>query len=132
MKEIKIVVDRDSVAMGDDVFSHQVEIVIPVTCSIKELIDVAREKCPLASIRGGKATWFVYAGIVPGVNIAVLAQQWESPKFLIDQTMEVKELFVGIEKAVTFRYWCQASPNAVYDALKSKTELPDKYGRKNI
>ena len=130
MKEITIVVDTDSVAAGDDIFSHQVEIVIPVSRSVKELVDVAKEKCPLASIKGGKATWFVYAGIGNWVNIAVLAHQWESPQFLIDQTIEVKNLFTGIEKSVTFKYWCQASPNAVYDALKSNTELPDRYSNK--
>jgi len=129
MTNIAVLVDRDSVHPGDDYSSHEVEIEISESMRTSELLQLAKETCPLANISGGKATWFAYAGYwINRKNIAVLPQQWTSPKFLLDESLLASELFEGVEKIITFRYWCQIDPDVIYKALETNSELPDKYG----
>jgi hypothetical protein len=79
----------------------------------------------LARIAGGKATWIVETG----KPVAVVAQQWKSPKFLIDPATPVTDYLLagGTQRTFFFRYWCQVSPPIVFDCLRLGRPLPDKY-----
>ena len=123
-----VVVDRDSVAAGDDTTSHACTIDIETRRSVTDLIAEARRACPLASIAGGRATWLVdMAGPARGC-IGVVAQQWDAPKLLVPGCTTIAEYFGSAEASVFFRYWCQADPDAVFEALRGGHELPSRYG----
>jgi hypothetical protein len=144
---------RDSVCAGDDIESHDRPFTVPLYASMPELIRLATNACGLPSISGDKATWIVKAGGKDGTPIAVVAQQWEEPRLLLPGTTTVQIIFgehkwvlflkylrhacgIGIkdgaqENKLTlfFRYWCQANPDAVFNALMSNSPLPSPYDR---
>ena len=121
---IAVSVDRDSVAAGDDTDSHAATADVSVSCNVTELVDAALRACRLASISGGNATWLVDAG---GTCIGVIAQQWSRPKFIVAEHTRVTDVFTGKDKAIYFRYWCQADPDAVFEAVRSGQPLPPRY-----
>ena len=125
MPEIKI--NRDSVHAGDDMESHLVSITVDESTIIQDLLSQALTKCSLPSIYGGKATWFVYADTEPRRYLAVVAQQWSNPKFLVQKTDSVVSVFTSFPESIIFRYWCQSDPDEVYDALANNKELPSRY-----
>ncbi|MFG6488660.1 hypothetical protein ACG04R_18390 [Roseateles sp. BYS78W] len=120
--------DRDSVSAGDDCQLHEVAFAVPPQASVQELVRIALTACRLASIAGGQATWIVQAGGYGGSPLAVVAQQWAAPRFLAPAGETVERFFSGCEPRVFFRYWCQADPQTVFDALAAGTPLPARHG----
>jgi hypothetical protein len=144
---------RDSVCAGDDIESHDRPFTAPPHASISELIRLATNACGLPGISGDKATWIVKAGGRDGKPIAVVAQQWEEPRLLVPATTTVQSIFgehklilflkylrhacgIGIKDGAQehkltlfFRYWCQANPDTVFNALMSNSPLPSPYDR---
>jgi hypothetical protein len=117
---IQITVDRDSVCAGDDCVSHEARFTIAASSNVLELLAEAWSACPLASIAGGQATWLI--DVAGSDNcIGVIAQQWNQPNLLIPPETMVGDLFRGEEPRLYFRYWCQASPDAVLGALQTRT-----------
>ena len=94
---------------------------------MSELIHQAKKACELPGISGGKATWIVEAGGYDGMPIAVVAQQWDEARALIPSSTTVESLFASREKQLFFKYWCQADPETVFDALLSNSPLPSRY-----
>lgn len=120
-------VDRDSVCAGDDCESHEASFKASPTQDIMAFLEAAMRSSPLAGIAGGNATWLIdIAGYGKGC-IGVMAQQWSSPQLLIPEQTMVGDLFGTEKPAVHFRYWCQANPEAVLEALKSGNVLPSRY-----
>lgn len=107
--------------------SHERSFAIAPETTVIELIDAALEACTPASISGGRATWIVQAGGSGGRAVAVVAQQWDSPRLLVPDARTAAQLFSEGEKAIFFRYWCQADPEAVYAALANGEPLPARY-----
>jgi hypothetical protein len=124
---VTLKVDRDSVHAGDDMSSHQISIDIDENMNMEELLNLASKKCVLPTIYGGKATWFAYLESEPKIFLGVLAQQWKSPKFLVNSTTTVEEICTKEPAKLIFRYWCQADPELVFKALINNTELPSRY-----
>ena len=123
---IQITADRDSVCAGDDCDSHEAKFLVAATCSAQELLVVAWQACPLAGIAGGRATWLI--DVASSENcIGVMAQQWLKPKLLVPPETTAAELFNGREQSLYFRYWCQSDPDAVLEAVRSGTPLPNRY-----
>lgn len=112
---LTVVADRDSVCAGDDIDPHRATFVLPPTATVSELVAAARRACPLASIAGGQATWLIDVG-VPARCIGVIAQQWPSPRFVVDDG-SASTLFGDGARLVYFRYRLQADPDAVLQAL---------------
>jgi hypothetical protein len=125
---LRLAVDRDSVAAGDDGESHRAEVVVDAACTVPELVAAARRACPLAGIQGGKATWIVDVGGAVREAIAVVAEQWREPKLLVAPATTAATLFTDRAPALYFRYWCQADPDAVFAALRDGRVLPSRYG----
>lgn len=122
-----ITADRDSVCAGDDCDSHERTFSAPLQASIPELIQLANSACRLASVAGGSATWIVEAGGCGGTPIAVVAQQWDQPRLLVQGDETVESLFKEHKSKLFFKYWCQADPEAVFNALGANMPLPDRY-----
>jgi hypothetical protein len=127
-----ITVDRDSVCAGDDFESHERSFAAPLNAPVPELIQLAINACVLAEIAGGNATWIVEAGGYDGKPIAVVAQQWKEPRLLVPETATAEGIFDGHKPKLFFKYWSQANPDAVFDALASNRPLPNRYGKKSI
>lgn len=124
-----ITADRDSVCAGDDIESHDRPFTAPLYASVPELIRLATNACGLPGISGDKATWIVKAGGRDGKPIAVVAQQWEEPRLLVPGTTTVQRIFGEHKLILFFRYWCQANPDTVFNALMSNSPLPSPYDR---
>ena len=121
-------VDRDSVCAGDDSDPHSAVFATSAQATVAELVAQARRASPLASIAGGKATWLIDTD-GPGKGcIGVIAQQWDEPRLLVPQDTTVAALFGQREASVFFRYWCQADPDQVFEALRTGRELPPSSG----
>lgn len=124
LNPIHIILDRDSVCAGDDVYSHSAEFDMDSGATITDLLKKVRKIGFLALIQGGKATWVISD---TRTEIAVIAQQWSSPKFLIDENTEICDLNMnGDAVKFYFKYFTQQDPEIVYNErllIKSKTQL---------
>lgn len=121
-----IIVWRDSVAAGDDIFApHAIKIKVDNNESIETTLGKILASHYLPSIQGDKATW-----IVVGKNsLAVVAQQWSKPHFLVEAVTPTCNLIEFTnEHHLDFRYWCQVEPNEVVACLEQGKPLPDRYG----
>lgn len=120
-------VQRDSVCAGDDVDApHATRFELALADSIDEAVSLVVQSGYLACIAGGKATWIVEAA---GKPLAVVAQQWASPKFLGDSTARLSDCLSPNDTTLFFRYWCQVDASNVFNCLKLGKPLPDRYGR---
>src|SRR5580765_2603986 len=77
-------VERDSVCVADDTEApHAKRFAFQPKDTLTEALSAIVEARYLANVARGKATWIVEAA---GKPLAVVAQQWRSPKFLIKPT----------------------------------------------
>jgi hypothetical protein len=125
---LKVTVERDSVCAGDDVDApHSESIWTRQDCTLAHVLECIRDMGYLARISGGRATWIVESNR----PLAVMAQQWNSPRFLVaPETRLVDCADLSGRRSLFFRYWCQVDPGVVFDCLAIGQPLPDKYGRK--
>jgi hypothetical protein len=105
---------------------HEVVFSFSSSSTVLDLLNVAWRACPLAGIAGGQATWLIDVGN-SDTCIGVMAQQWSQPKLFIAPDTNASDLFISGEPSLYFRYWCQSDPGAVFDALQSKTPLPNRH-----
>lgn len=113
---------------GDDLDPpHEARFSIEAKDTLAEIISAIVGARYLASIVGGRATWIVEAA---GETLAVVAQQWESPKFLVDPTgpVDTDDLSEG-STGLYFRHRGQADPRAVFESLRTGRPLPDRHDR---
>jgi hypothetical protein len=114
-----ITVDRSSVAMGDDVLPHAQTIDVPAETSLADIVTDLLGQRFLASIAGGKATWI----LVADRPLAVVAQQWDEPRFLVDSSRPIGSFGVeGSGVSLMFRYWMQRDPDYVFGELLAGRE----------
>jgi hypothetical protein len=107
-------VDRDSVAMGDDALPHAETIELPPETSLADVVAHLRERNFLAMIAGGEATWILMADR----PLAVVAQQWDEPRFLVASSRPIGSLGTdGAGVSLMFRYWKQHDPDRVFEEL---------------
>jgi len=121
-------VDRDSVCAGDDCESHAASFLTSSSVSAIEFLQEALRASPLAGIAGGQATWLIDTAGAGQACIGVIAEQWARPRLLIDEQTSVEKLFGERAATVYFRYLCQASPEAVFEALRAGKALPPRFG----
>lgn len=123
---LKVTIERDSVCAGDDIDApHARTIRVRPDCTLGEVLDSIRDTRYLAGISGGLATWIVESNR----PLAVVAQQWDSPRFLVaPETRFVDCANLNAGRALYFHYWCQADPEVVFECLEKGEPLPNKYG----
>lgn len=119
---MKIVVTRDSVAMGDDIDApHEREFSFQESTSVEEAIDQIVNSGYLASVQGG-ATWSVSTN----VPISVVAQAWDRSRAVSWHSQKLTSLKVeyGCIR-LHFNYHAQMDPEIVLEVLKRlKLSLP--------
>ena len=54
---MKIIVDRDSVCAGDDVFNHEMTFEVPESLTVAEFFNLVESHRFLASIQGNDVAW---------------------------------------------------------------------------
>ncbi|MEV4758931.1 hypothetical protein AB0J86_28080 [Micromonospora sp. NPDC049559] len=106
-------VDRGSVAAGDDALPHAQTIELSPETALADVVAHLRDRHFLAVIAGGKATWI----LVADRPLAVVAQQWEQPRFLVDPSRPIGSFAVEGRVALMFRYWKQHDPDHVFEEL---------------
>jgi hypothetical protein len=124
---IRLKVDRDSVCAGDDGVSHAVSVLVAPESTFVEVLKAAQKACPLAGISGGNATWLIDTEGYGKGCVGVIAQQWKEPKLLISPNTAAVDIWGNAEGSLNFRYWGQASPDAVFEAVKTGSGLPSRY-----
>ena len=125
-----LVIWRDSVCMGDDCDAPHA-LVLPIAGgeSVRDIVRMFGTSY-LASIAGGQATWILETGGRPARPLAVLAQQWWRPRFLVAPDIRVTAyIHQGILPHLYLKYWCQVDPERVFGCLQRGEPLPDRYGR---
>jgi hypothetical protein len=120
---MRVVIWRDSVSMGDDVDApREWKLQVAEAASIGTVVEAVLRSHYLANIAGGRATWFV-EGTRP---IAVVAQQWAAPRWLVDAQLPLAAVVRPDGRPhVEVRYWCQTDPERVYQCLRDGSPLPE-------
>jgi hypothetical protein len=119
MENIKIVITRGSVAAGDDFGApHKIEIEIPNTDSVEEIVSAVYKNYPLPKISGGRSAW----SLMSNVPLAVIAQQWNSPKMIrVAPQIKISSLATQIDGVIRmhFNYHAQIDPEIVFKVLEN-------------
>ncbi|MFB9195640.1 hypothetical protein ACFFWA_21915 [Actinomadura verrucosospora] len=111
--------DRGSVAAGDDVRPHARSIDVPPGTPLGDVVAGLLEGHFLAVIAGGRATWI----LVAGRPLAVVAQQWDEPRYLVDASQPISAFGDdGGRVSLMFRYWQQHDPDHVFAELAAGRE----------
>jgi hypothetical protein len=115
---------RDSVAAGDDADApHEWRLAVDTDATVGSVVRTIQSARYLASIIGGKATWVV-EGARP---LAVVAQQWTEPRFLLDPATSIHEVVrAGGSPHLEVRYWIQVDPDRVFEELHAGRPLPER------
>ncbi|TDE23998.1 hypothetical protein [Actinomadura sp. 6K520] len=111
-------VDRSSVAAGDDVLPHAETVDLPPETPLADVVAHLLERRFLALIAGGRATWI----LVAGRPLAVVAQQWDEPRFLVDSSRPISSFGAEGRVSLMFRYWKQHDPDHVFAELAAGRE----------
>lgn len=115
-------IDRGSVHASDD--AHSRRIALRPDTTLRAMIESALAEGFLPSISGGRATWVVESsGAVAGAGgkaIAVCAQQWREPVFLIPDDTPIAMHFGTAAPRLNFDYRCQVDPDEAVSELISK------------
>ncbi len=79
----------------------------------------------LAGISGGLATWILRSDNEDGKPIAVIAQQWEEPAFLLPDDSSFLDMVCDPQSPRAYVQYCaQVDPRAVHAALRNGEPLP--------
>lgn len=106
--------ERDAVCAWDDMLGPIVgRVSVEKTASLADALKLVKDSDFLPRIVDGKATWVAMASI----PLAVVAQEWAEPRFLVDPATPLADL-VGKEGKLFFRYFEQNNPEAVFQAQR--------------
>jgi hypothetical protein len=121
-----LTIRRDSVCLADDVDApHEVKLAIEGDASLWSVAERVLQMRYLPGIAGGRATWILESG---SRALAVFAQHWSRPRFLVSPDRAVLSYIDREAKShLNLRYWRQADPEDVYEALRTGGPLPDRY-----
>ena len=112
---MKIQLTRESVAMGDDADApHEIEFTIRDNATVAEIIEIVFQERYLAQIGGGRATW----SVVSRIPVAVLAQQWASPKLLMPPAQFSELDFSANALRLHCAYHTQEDPDLKFEQLQ--------------
>ncbi|MFY9983332.1 MAG: hypothetical protein WAM44_05420 [Chthoniobacterales bacterium] len=127
----QLILWRDSVCAGDDCDApHELALAVGAD-SLGSFIKRFLAAGYLPSISGGNATWILKTERHTDRALAVIAQQWAEPRFLVAADADVL-LYINRsakEPHLYLRYWCQVDPETVFQRLERNESLPVRYGR---
>ncbi|NAZ74233.1 hypothetical protein GTQ99_02160 [Kineococcus sp. T13] len=114
---MRIVVDRDSVAMGDDVEPHRRIVEVPDDAPLEEVL---RRTAPDVSVSGG-STWITTWN---GVPVAVHSSRWGTGRVWDERYRTLADLPPGEGTPVLFhRYWAQVDADWLLERLRAGEPL---------
>ena len=125
----RLAITRDRVCLGDDSFAtHTLGAVLSPGDSLRRFSEWILGEPYLAGIAGGEATW-ILEGNAP---LAVFAQQWDEPRFLVSPDLPLvsfleREGDPHVDFCVHFRYWLQVDPELVFACLQRGELPPDRW-----
>jgi len=123
-------IQRDSVCMADDMDAPHEDQIVVANWSVGTVATTIINRHYLALISGGLATWILRTDDYDGTPIAVIAQQWQDPKFLVPESSSILEMVRDRDSPSAYlQYYCQVDPDCVLSALRNGQPLPDQYGR---
>lgn len=111
---MRIEVDRDSVAMGDDVEPHVREVVVDAGWTLTELLSRVR---PDVSVSGG-STWVCEWA---GEPVAVWSSSWGTGRPWVSDLQTVADLPWSERPVLFFRYFTQVDPDWLLAQLAGGT-----------
>ncbi len=111
-KTITIKINRESVCMGDDIESHEKEITVSASISLKEFISKLQEKY-IPSVAGSIAIWLLK---INDKNICLFNQSGTS---ILRLDNEDKIIDNG-NIVVFLKYYAQKDINELYNILKQE------------
>ena len=119
---LEIIIDRDSVYMGDDMDSHEKIIKITQPMKLSDFIDMIINLRYLPYISGGKATWVMK---YQNKSLAIIGLKKYEPditeyktKLLIDNVEFAELLSADSEKKIGFGYYAQEDYRSIYKKMK--------------
>jgi hypothetical protein len=112
---MKVRINRDGVCAGDDIDAHDHVLDLPDTERLDTLVGNVLRAYELPRIQGGKATWC----LTSRRPIAIVAQQWTSPRMVPWQTRPVSDCKI-VDAVVRrhFTYLAQIDPDVAYEVLR--------------
>ncbi len=113
---MRLYITRDSVCAADDLDApHACNGRIENTTSVGEVVAACLDISPLPNISGGKATWCLSSG----VPLAVIAQQWTTPKLVSQFAPPIDHLDIDKDGTLRlhFTYFVQRDPHDVRNIL---------------
>jgi hypothetical protein len=120
---MKIVIWRDSVASQDDYEPpHQSVLSLRSDGTVADMVEKILRSAYLPGIVGGRATWIVEGDRV----LAVVAQQWAAPRWLVDPaTLVTAARRTAGAPDFRFLYRRQVDPDHAYEYLRAGEPVPD-------
>jgi hypothetical protein len=116
---MRVTFSRDEVHMGDDALP--LALFVDDGATIADVVLAMRQAQFLPPISGGQATWIV-EGETP---VAVIAQQWIIPKFLVSPELPASALRnPQANTDFRVRYATQSDPDEVYESLRRDRPSP--------
>jgi hypothetical protein len=110
---MRVTIGRDEVHWGDNALNWELQVEDDAT--IYDVLFAMHKANYLPGISGGQACWVV-VGVRP---VAVIAQQWMIPKWLVSPNLPVSALRNPEGRTdFTVEYLTQADPEEVYTRLR--------------
>mgnify|MGYP003578192385 CR=1 FL=1 len=111
-EEVDLRLDRHSVAAGDDATAHDEVIQVDGRRPVSLVIAQNDLSGYLAPIHSRRATW-VARRARRGDPIAVVAQQWDAPRLIIAEDLELS----AVGDSMFFEYLAQVDPDEIVSRL---------------
>ena len=111
-KTITIKINRESVCMGDDIESHEKEITVSASISLKEFISKLQEKY-IPNVAGSIAIWLLK---INDKNICLFNQSGNSILRLDNEDKIIDNGTI----VVFLKYYAQKDINELYNILKQE------------
>lgn len=120
-QEIEVVIQRDSVSMGDDIQApHAYRVWMLSQMTLEQGVSEFNFHLYLPKIVTGEAVWTLENK--DGKSIALMAQQWQSIHYFIDPHLQFSEQFIFDEPLqghlIFVRYHQQIQPEQLIERLK--------------
>ena len=120
-QEIEVVIQRDSVSMGDDIQApHEYRVWMSSQITLETFFTALNLHLYLPKIVTGEAVWTLENKF--GKSIALMAQQWQSIHYFVDPHSQFSEQFIFDEHLqghlIFVGYHQQIQPEQLIERLK--------------
>ena len=120
-QEIEIVIQRDSVSMGDDIQApHEYRVSMSSQITLEACFTTLNLHLYLPKIVTGEAVWTL--DNKNGTSIALMAQQWQAIHYFVTPNAKLSEQFIFDEHLqghlIFIRYHQQIQPEQLIETLK--------------